>query len=73
MSTVDRNTLLKISSTGEYIVIHPEFNIRHLTMLRSEATPFTEEEALHHEAEYTTRGLQLEREDWLIQLWKRER
>ena len=68
----DRNILLKIASTGEYIAIHPESKIKHLTMQRAFAYPFLELEAGIVELEYAMKGLQLEREDWLIQLWKND-
>lgn len=64
----DRNTLLKLNSTGEYIAWN-ETDGYHLTMDRTFARPFTEDEI---EEQQTRLAQKLDREDWLVQLWKEE-
>lgn len=66
--THDRNTLLKLNSTGEYIAWN-EVDGFHLTMDRSFARPFTEDEIREQQNRLNQK---LDREDWIIQLWKEQ-
>lgn len=63
----ERNTLLKIHSTGEFIAWN-QFDGFHLTMKRREACPFTEDEIKEQEGKWNQKIVKAG--IWIIPLWK---